>query len=107
MCGAEKLGTSFALVRSDVGGNINRLKARQAAEPQTFALVFDIVLAEVAAGEQNGNSSATKGLLWLERCSTKGAPLSSSAWWTACFRSVLCYALHRRLGCSRGFRPPT
>lgn len=66
-CGAEKLGTSFALVRSDVGGNIDRLRARQATAPEKFALVFDIVLAEMAAGEQNGSSSATKGLLWLKR----------------------------------------
>jgi Glycolipid transfer protein (GLTP) len=54
-------------VRSDVGGNIDRLRGRQATDPQKYELVFDIVLAEVAVGSQNGSSSATKGLLWLKR----------------------------------------
>lgn len=54
-------------MRSDVGGNIDRLRGRQATDPQKYELVFDIVLAEVALGSQNGSSSATKGLLWLKR----------------------------------------
>ena len=54
-------------MRSDVGGNIDRLRGRQATDPQKYELVFDIVLAEVAVGSQNGSSSATKGLLWLKR----------------------------------------
>lgn len=70
-------------MRSDVGGNIDRLKARQATDPDKFAMVFDIVLAEVAAGQQDGSSSATKGLLWLKRhvaaFVTASCPNSSSA----------------------------
>lgn len=66
-CHAETLGTSFALVRSDVGGNIDRLRDRQATDPRKYELVSDIVLAEIAVGSQNGSSSATKGLLWLKR----------------------------------------
>lgn len=65
---AEKLGTAFAMVRSDVGGNIDRLEARRATDPQKFGLLFAIVLAEVEAGQQDCSTSAAKGLLWLKRC---------------------------------------
>lgn len=65
---AEKLGTAFAMVRSDVGGNIDRLETRRATDPDKFGLLFNIVLAEVEAGQEGGSLSATKGLLWLKRC---------------------------------------
>ena len=65
---AEKLGTGFALVKSDVGGNIDRLATRAATNPVAYEPdVFQIVRDEVAAGTQGGSSSCTKGLLWLKR----------------------------------------
>ena len=64
---AEKLGTAFSMVRSDISGNISRLQARQAQDPDRYALLFPIVLDEVDKGGDKGSSSATKGLLWLKR----------------------------------------
>lgn len=54
---------AFAPAKSDVSGNIERL-AKKAPE---HAALFDIALAEVAAGTQASNSGCCKGLLWLKR----------------------------------------
>jgi Ca2+:H+ antiporter len=63
----DKFGTGFALVRSDIGGNIERLAAAQAKDPSRFQRLFAIILAEVERGEQEGKQSDTNGLLWLTR----------------------------------------
>lgn len=65
---AEKLGTAFALVKKDVGGNIDRLAARAATNPAAYDTdVFQMVRDDVAVGTHTGSSSVTKGLLWLKR----------------------------------------
>lgn len=64
----EQLGTGMALVKSDVGGNINRLQQRYNTDPQTFAVLDAIVEQEMARGVHTSSSSCTKGLLWLKRC---------------------------------------
>ena len=65
---AAKLGTGFGLVKSDVGGNIDRLATRAATQPDRYNPdIFQIVNDEVQEGTQNGSSSCTKGLLWLKR----------------------------------------
>lgn len=61
------MGTGMALVKSDVSGNIERLRTRFATDTEAFKHVSDIVLREVAAGQHTGGSSCTKGLLWLKR----------------------------------------
>ena len=63
---ADKFGTSFLIVRSDVGGNINRLAQRQAEDPIRYRVIDGIIDEEVARQEL-GSSSCTKGLLWLNR----------------------------------------
>ena len=63
---ADKFGTSFLIVRSDVGGNINRLAERQAQDPVRYKIVDGIIDEEVAR-QDLGSSSCTKGLLWLKR----------------------------------------
>lgn len=62
----EKFGTSFLIVRSDIQGNIDRLSARQQTNLSRYQLLYPIVLDEVQNGD-TGNSSCTKGLLWLQR----------------------------------------
>ncbi len=62
----EKFGASFMMVRSDIGGNINRLAQKLAADPAKFASLFTIVLDDIEKGD-TGGSSCTKGLLWLKR----------------------------------------
>jgi len=64
---AEKLGTAFILVKSDVGGNIDRLSTRASLRPQYLDDIFTIITDEVDAGSHTDSSSCTKGLLWLKR----------------------------------------
>jgi Ca2+:H+ antiporter len=64
---AEKLGTAFILVKSDVGGNIDRLSTRAALRPQYLDDIFTIITDEVDAGSHTASASCTKGLLWLKR----------------------------------------
>lgn len=65
---ADKLGTGMVIVRSDIGGNINRLDAAQARDPARFADLFQIPLDEVKRGQERGAQSDTNALLWLKRC---------------------------------------
>ena len=77
---AEKFGTAFALVKVDVGGNIDRLGAAQHKDPAKYHRVFDIITDEVSRGEQEGKSSDTNGLLWLMRCAdARTAPARAHA----------------------------
>lgn len=56
------------LVKSDVGGNIDRLARSAATNPERYdADIFAIVEDEVLAGGAASSSSSTKGLLWLKR----------------------------------------
>jgi len=63
----DKFGSSMALVKSDVGGNISRLDDKYASDPAGNNLLYDIVRAEVAAKTAKGSSSCTNGMLWLTR----------------------------------------
>ncbi|KAG2499068.1 hypothetical protein HYH03_003251 [Edaphochlamys debaryana] len=63
----EKLGTAFALVKTDVGGNIERLANRAAKDPERYKRLFTIVQDEMVEKTQGESSSCTKGLLWLKR----------------------------------------
>ena len=65
---ADKFGMSFAIVRSDIGGNIGRLAAAQARDPARYSGIFPIITDEVQRREQEGRQSDTNGLLWLKRC---------------------------------------
>ncbi len=64
---AEKFGTSFALIKADIGGNISRLESAREKDPAQNAQLFAIILGEVGRGEQGGKYSDTKALLWLKR----------------------------------------
>jgi hypothetical protein len=65
---ADQLGAGFYLVRADVGGNIERLAARAAADAPRYAGdLFAIVRDEVAEGAVAGSASCARGLLWLKR----------------------------------------
>ncbi|KAL6785533.1 hypothetical protein ACKKBF_B00675 [Auxenochlorella protothecoides x Auxenochlorella symbiontica] len=64
----DHLGTGFMLVKSDVGGNIDRLARSAATNPERYdADILVIVEDEVQAGGAASSSSSTKGLLWLKR----------------------------------------
>ena len=67
-CAADKLGTGMMIVRSDIGGNINRLATAHARDPARYTDIFQILLDEVARREQCGTRSETNALLWLKRC---------------------------------------
>lgn len=63
-----KMGSGFMLVRSDVGGNIARLRERATADPARYDVdLYELVRAEIAAGTAAQSTSCTKGLLWLMR----------------------------------------
>jgi len=64
---ADKFGTGFTLIRSDIGGNIDRLAAAYAQNSAKYRELFPIVLDEVQRGEQEGKQSETNALLWLKR----------------------------------------
>lgn len=62
------LGTGFAIVKSDIGGNIDRLQARVDQNPALYGPdLFSIVLEEHERGISMDSTSCTKGLLWLKR----------------------------------------
>jgi len=77
LCRADKLGTGMVIVRSDIGGNIKRLAAAQARNPERYADLFHIALDEVARGQERGTQSDTNALLWLKRCRVPGLYNSS------------------------------
>ena len=64
---ADKFGTGFTLIRSDIGGNVDRLAAAYGKDNAKFRDIFAIVLEEVQRGEQEGKHSETNALLWLKR----------------------------------------
>lgn len=47
---------------------LQRLRTRQATNPEQFELLFSIIDEEVARKDHNHSKSCTKGLLWLKRC---------------------------------------
>jgi Ca2+:H+ antiporter len=65
---ADKFGTGFTLIRSDIGGNVERLAAAYGRNTDRYTEIFSIILDEVQRGEQEGKQSETNALLWLKRC---------------------------------------
>ena len=64
---ADKFGTGFTLIRSDIGGNVDRLAAAYGHNSDRYREIFSIILDEVQRGEQEGKQSETNALLWLKR----------------------------------------
>eukprot|EP00873_Tetraselmis_striata_P019486 jgi/Tetstr1/439750/TSEL_028164.t1 len=66
----DKLGTGFKIVKSDINGNISRLRERAATDPDRYEDFFLIVTddcANLPAGKFADGASVTKGMLWLKR----------------------------------------
>ena len=76
-------------MRSDIGGNINRLATAYARDPARYTDIFQILLDEVARREQCGTRSETNALLWLKRC-VGGCPDISES---SCFAMVVMVCL--------------
>jgi len=55
--------TAFGTVKSDMAGNIQKLRTRRAEAPEKSATLQELVLAERAEKKK----TATEGLLWLTR----------------------------------------
>eukprot|EP00899_Mesostigma_viride_P022845 jgi/Mesvir1/3745/Mv15020-RA.2 len=63
----DQLGTALYPVKSDIGGNIDRLRKRYETDTARFHVIFAIVEDEIKAGTASGSSSCSNGLLWLKR----------------------------------------
>ncbi|KAI9324397.1 glycolipid transfer protein domain-containing protein [Obelidium mucronatum] len=64
----DSLGVAFAFVKSDIVGNIAKVRAKQEELPHRFTTLQSIVKNELS--NQNTSKStrtATEGLLWLKR----------------------------------------
>eukprot|EP00002_Diphylleia_rotans_P025980 TRINITY_DN5157_c0_g1_i1.p1 TRINITY_DN5157_c0_g1~~TRINITY_DN5157_c0_g1_i1.p1 ORF type:complete len:204 (-),score=59.83 TRINITY_DN5157_c0_g1_i1:103-714(-) len=59
--------TTFAMVRTDMNGNIDKLKKHQAKNPTQFTTVQELIKNEIAAKSTKESGSATDALLWLKR----------------------------------------
>ncbi len=61
------LGAAFAPVKSDISGNVVKVRTKYESNPGAMRYVEDLV--DVDLREHNGNLGiATEGLLWLKRC---------------------------------------
>jgi len=63
----DQFGTAFMIVKNDISGNIERLAARKATDPERFHILYSMVEDELARNDYNHSKSCTKGLLWLKR----------------------------------------
>ena len=59
--------TAFAPVRSDMSGNMDKLRAKMLSAPVRFSTLQAIVTAEVEEGTTAASGSSTDALLWLRR----------------------------------------
>lgn len=60
----DELGSAaFSLVKSDLNGNITKVRTKYDSDPQAFETLQKIVLAEAGSKDR----TATQGLLWLKR----------------------------------------
>lgn len=62
----DNLGVAFAIVRSDVGGNIDRVAARLSSSGDVLT-IEGFLEACIKDGDIRNNSGPTKALLWLTR----------------------------------------
>lgn len=73
LCGrADRLGKVFFPVKSDVGGNVDKLKKALAAAPAETLQA--LILAEKATGKHKDKNSAACALLWFKRCQRRASP---------------------------------
>jgi hypothetical protein len=63
----DNLGVAFAPAKSDVKGNIERLREAAMASGGGAIAVWDVIRAEKARGEASGSKSVSRGTLWLKR----------------------------------------
>ncbi|XP_068748310.1 glycolipid transfer protein-like isoform X1 [Montipora capricornis] len=59
--------TAFAPVKSDINGNIKKLREKYAQDLEKFKTLQDLVESEMQAGTTLEKNSATDALLWLKR----------------------------------------
>ncbi|XP_057295652.1 glycolipid transfer protein-like [Hydractinia symbiolongicarpus] len=62
--------TAFAPVKSDINGNIAKLRKKLATNPEKFVTLQDIVNSEIEEKSTKAKNSATDALLWLKRALT-------------------------------------
>lgn len=64
----DALGSvTFAPVKSDINGNITKLRGKLSSNPGQFATLQAMVQEEIAAKTTTASGSATDALLWLKR----------------------------------------
>ncbi|GLJ36754.1 hypothetical protein SUGI_0740280 [Cryptomeria japonica] len=63
----DKLGPTMAVIRSDIGGNIQRLDDMYESSKSEYAFLYEIVRKEAAQGTAKKPLSCTKAVLWLTR----------------------------------------
>ncbi|KAJ3054523.1 hypothetical protein HK097_001598 [Rhizophlyctis rosea] len=59
----DSMGASFGPVKSDLQGNVNKIRAKYLENPTKYNTLQNLVIAERAEGKK----TATEGLLWLKR----------------------------------------
>ncbi|KAJ3060722.1 hypothetical protein HDU98_003341 [Podochytrium sp. JEL0797] len=59
----DSLGTAFSLIKSDVTGNIAKIRAKHAENPTQFTTLQQIVSSELTQKKR----TSSEGLLWLKR----------------------------------------
>ena len=75
----DQLGAGMALVRGDVGGNIERVAARLAGDAERSKTADGYCAACVADGNVEDNAGPAKALLWLTRANLFVATLLAHA----------------------------
>jgi len=63
----DKLGPPMAVIRSDIGGNIQRLEEICGSGKSEYKYLYEIVRKEVAEGTAKKPLSCTRAILWLTR----------------------------------------
>lgn len=61
------LGTAFAPVKSDISGNVRKVREKFLADPLAMPTIQDLVDHDLA-NNKSKLPHATEGLLWLKRC---------------------------------------
>mmetsp|Transcript_31832 Transcript_31832/g.64013 ORF Transcript_31832/g.64013 Transcript_31832/m.64013 type:complete len:242 (+) Transcript_31832:68-793(+) len=61
----DRLGAIFYIVKSDMGGNVAKLRKKLASDPS--ASIQDLIRKEIRAGHDGDKHSAADALLWLTR----------------------------------------
>mmetsp|Transcript_3618 Transcript_3618/g.8993 ORF Transcript_3618/g.8993 Transcript_3618/m.8993 type:complete len:446 (-) Transcript_3618:66-1403(-) len=63
----DRLGSALAIVKSDISGNIDKIRAAYARGGEDCVTLEDIVREEVRAKRTTASDSASDALLWLKR----------------------------------------